>query len=66
MQEDLIQKISESAGITTEQAQKALDTVVAFAKEKVPPAFQGMVDSMLKGEKPSGGLGGLMGGLFGK
>ena len=64
--EDLVKLISEKAGITEEQAKVALDTVVEFAKTKVPPAFQGMVDGMLKGEKPSGGLGGMLGGLFGK
>jgi nucleoid DNA-binding protein len=63
--QELVKSISEKAGISEEQAQKALDAVVEYAKEKVPPAFQGMVDGLLKGEKPSG-LGGLMGGLFGK
>ena len=63
--EDLVKAISEKAGISEEQAQQALNTVIEYAKEKVPPAFQGMVDGLLKGEKPSG-LGGLMGGLFGK
>ena len=63
--EDLVKAISEKAGINEEQAKKALDAVVEYAKEKVPPAFQGMIDGLLKGEKP-GGLGGLMGGLFGK
>ena len=63
--EELVKQISEKAGISEEQAKVALETVVEFAKAKVPPAFQGMVDSMLKGEKPSG-LGGIMGGMFGK
>jgi nucleoid DNA-binding protein len=64
--EDLVKTISEKAGISEDQAQKALEAVVEYAKEKVPPAFQGMVDGLLKGEKPSGGLGGMLGGFFGK
>ncbi len=62
---DLVKEISEKAGITEEQATKALAAVVEYAKTKVPPAFQGMIDGMLKGEKPSG-MGGMLGGLFGK
>jgi nucleoid DNA-binding protein len=63
--QELVKQISEKAGISEEQAKVALETVIEFAKEKVPPAFQGMVDGLLKGEKPSG-MGGMLGGLFGK
>jgi hypothetical protein len=62
--EDLVKAIAEKAGITEDQAKQALNTVIEYAKEKVPPAFQGMVDGLLKGEKP--GLGGMLGGMFGK
>jgi hypothetical protein len=64
--ENITKTISERAGITEEQAKKALEVIIEVAKEKVPPAFQGMIDSLLKGEKPSGGLGGMLGGMFGK
>ena len=41
--EDLIKKLTETAGITEEQAAKAVATVVDFIKEKFPPMMHGVV-----------------------
>ena len=43
--EELITKISEKAGITPEQAEKAIDTIKDFVIEKFP-MLSGAVDNM--------------------
>lgn len=45
--EDLIKKITESAGVNEEQAAKAIEAVVQFIKEKLPPMMHGVVDNFL-------------------
>lgn len=45
--EDLIKKITETAGVNEEQAAKAIDAVVQFIKEKLPPMMHGVVDNFL-------------------
>jgi hypothetical protein len=67
--EELIRRVSEKAGISEEQARSAVQTVVEFAKERVPPQYSGYIDTYLGGgtggESTGGGLGGLAGGLGG-
>lgn len=45
--EDLIKKLTESAGINEQQAEKAIETVVNFIKEKLPPMMHGVVDNFI-------------------
>ena len=45
--EDLIKKLTESAGINEEQAAKAIETVVNFIKDKLPPMMHGVVDNFI-------------------
>jgi hypothetical protein len=45
--EDLIKKLTETAGINEEQAAIAIETVVNFIKEKLPPMMHGAVDSFI-------------------
>jgi uncharacterized protein YjbJ (UPF0337 family) len=49
--QELIEKIVAEAGISAEQAGKALQTVAEFVKSKVPPTFSGMIDSILSGQQ---------------
>ena len=66
--EELIAKIAQNAGITPDQAQKALDTVVEYAKSKLPAPFASQIDAVLQGGELPQGLGSLakgLGGLFG-
>ena len=44
---ELIEKICKEAGITTEQAQKALETIAKYVKEKFP-MLGGAVDKLFK------------------
>jgi hypothetical protein len=47
--QELISKITEKAGISAEQATKALDTIKEFVKEKFP-MMAGAVDNLLSGD----------------
>lgn len=51
--EDLIKKLKESAGINEEQAAKAIETVVNFIKEKLPPMMHGVVDNFISSKEES-------------
>jgi hypothetical protein len=62
--EELVKKVAEKAGISGEQAQKAVTSVIEFVKDKAP-----MIGDQLKGLLEGQGLGniaGKLGDLFGK
>lgn len=54
-------------GLSPEQIDQALETIAAFAKEKLPADFAGMVDEVMAGQKPDLAqiAGKLMGGFRG-
>ncbi len=62
--QEIIERITEKAGITPEQAQKALETIAGFVKEKFP-MLEGAVDQMFKGGGSGGDSGGSGFGGFG-
>ena len=43
--DDLIQQLKDRAGLTDEQAHKALEVMKDYLMGKVPPMFSGFVDS---------------------
>ena len=51
--QEIVQRLTEKVGLNPEQAQKALETIAGFVKEKFP-MLEGAVDTMFKG----GGSGG--------
>ena len=61
--DQLIKLVSDKAGISEDQAEKAVDTVVGFLKEQLPEPFAGQIDAVIKGDLS--GLGNLAGGLGG-
>ncbi len=64
--DELIQQVAGKAGISPDQAKKAVESVTEFLKGKFP-AFAGQIDSALQGGggNPLGGLGDKLGGMFG-
>jgi hypothetical protein len=72
--DELVKLVTEKAGISPEQAQKAVAAIMGFLKEKLPAPLAGQLDKFTTGGSGgSGGLGGVMGevegmagGLFGK
>jgi len=63
---EIIEKVAAKAGISTEQAQKAIEAVADFVKEKFP-MLGGAVDQMFGGDKDgnTGGGGNPLGGFGG-
>jgi uncharacterized protein (DUF2267 family) len=68
----IVELVSEKAGISEDQAQVAVTTVVTFMKDRLPDPIAGQIDGLLTqdvsgvaghvDELLKGGLGGLLGG----
>jgi hypothetical protein len=59
--EELVKLVSQKAGITEQQAQTAVATVLDFVKAKLPPQFASQVDGVVSGKTDLSGLGGMFG-----
>ncbi len=57
---ELIERLTKEANLTPEQAQKALETIANFVKEKFP-MLGGAVDQMFTGGSSGSGFGGFGG-----
>ena len=74
--DELVKLVSSKVGISPEQAQQAVTTVIGFLKEKLPAGLGSQLDGLVGGggAGAAGGAGGLdlgsvenaVGGLFGK
>ena len=70
--DELVKLVAGKVGISPEQAEKAVTTVLGFLKDKLPGPIAGQLDHIVGGG--SGGTGaldlgaveGALGGLFGK
>lgn len=68
---ELIQKLVSTTGISEEQAQGSVGTVVEFLKGKLPASVHGVLDSAISGEEAAAGGGvldaakGALGGVLG-
>jgi hypothetical protein len=64
--EELIKLVSEKTGVSEEIAEKAVEVVLDYLKEKLPGPVGGQIDSLLGGggglADAAKGLGGLLGG----
>jgi uncharacterized protein (DUF2267 family) len=64
--DDLIKTVAAKAGISSEQAKKAVDVVMKFLKDKLPGPVGKQIEGALKGNLPTQDIGKKLGGLFGK
>lgn len=65
--EELIKMVAQKAGISTDQAQAAVDTVLKFLKGKLPGPVGSQIEGVLKGSGVSTqSVSKKLGGLFGK
>jgi hypothetical protein len=72
--DELVKLVTDKVGISGDQAQKAVTTVIGFLKEKLPAPIAQELDKVVAGGAGgSGNLGGMadaakgaLGGLFGK
>jgi hypothetical protein len=63
---ELVKLVSSKTGLNEEMATLAVDTVIGFLKQKLPPELSGQLDSLLSGPKSSSGIMDTVKGLFGK
>jgi hypothetical protein len=68
--DELVKLVSDKAGISADQANTAVNTVLGFLKEKLPPPVASQIDGLLAGgagatDQISSAVSGL-GGLFGQ
>ncbi len=64
--DELVKLVADKVGISEAQAQQAVETVLAFLKDKLPAPIAGQVEAALEGDLSGledlvGGLGGLFG-----
>jgi hypothetical protein len=67
--QELIDKVSNEAGVSQDQAKQAIEVVAGFLEKKLPAPVAGQIRGALSGEsqKKSGGKAGdFLGGMFGK
>jgi len=66
--DELIKQVTKKAGVSQDQAEKAVETVLGFLKDKLPAPIASQVEGLLGGgEMPDvGDLGKKLGGLLGK
>jgi len=75
--DELINLITEKTGIPPDVAKPAAEVVIGFLKQKLPAPVGSQIDSVLgmqapsgaasqEGQQEAGGLGHMLGGLFGK
>ncbi|HEX9027849.1 MAG TPA: hypothetical protein VF823_01665 [Anaerolineales bacterium] len=62
--DQLVNLVSQKAGITQDQARAAVQTVLDFLKQKLPAPVASQIDGVVSGQMPDLGKG--LGGLFGK
>lgn len=66
--DELVKLVSDKTGISEEQAQQAVETVVDYLKDKLPKSLASQLDKVLEGggdvdvEGLAKGLGGMLGG----
>lgn len=67
---EIIQRLIEKTGLPEDQAATAVNTVIGFLKEKLPPSIGSQLDGLVSGESgvmdKLGGIGASLGGMFGK
>ena len=66
--DELVKLVAQKTGISEEMARTAVDTVLGFLKQKLPPPIAGRLDDLLESDSGldlgdlASGLGSLLGG----
>jgi uncharacterized protein (DUF2267 family) len=65
--DELIKQVTKKAGISEDQAKKAVEAVLSFLKSKLPAPVASQVEAVLKGDTSGmGDVAGTVGGLLKK
>ncbi len=60
--DELIKPVQQKTGISQEQAQTAVTTVLDFLKQRLPAPIAAQIDGVLNNQGIAGALGGMLGG----
>ena len=63
--DELVNLVMKKTGLPKDTAQKAVQTVLDFLKQKLPPVAGSAIDSFLSGKGELGGAADMLGGLLG-
>jgi hypothetical protein len=67
--DDLVNQVCQKTGISQDQAQQAVQTVIGYLKDKLPGPIGSQLDNVLSGQGGAGGITGqagqALGGMFG-
>jgi hypothetical protein len=67
--DELVNQVVQKTGISQDQANQAVQTVIGYLKGKLPEPIASQLDSVLGGQSSSGGMmgqaGQALGGMFG-
>ncbi len=65
--DEIVKQVADRAHISQDQARVAVQTVVDFLKQKLPPEMAGQVDAVMSGSMPDlGDAAKGLGGIFGR
>jgi len=67
--DELVNQVCQKTGISQDQAQQAVQTVIGYLKDKLPGPIGSQLDNVLSGQGGAGGIAGqagqALGGMFG-
>ena len=63
--DEIVKLVVERTGISEDLAQKAVETVVSYLKDKLPEPLSGQIEGLLEGSDLGGQAGDLLKGLGG-
>ena len=67
--DELVNQVCQKPGISQDQAQQAVQTVMGFLKDRLPAPIASQLDNVLGGQGGAGGIAGqagqALGGMFG-
>ena len=67
--DELVNQVCQKTGISQDQAQQAVQTVMGFLKDRLPAPIASQLDNVLGGQGGAGGIAGqagqALGGMFG-
>ena len=63
--EELVALVVEKTGLSEKQAEAAVEVVLDFLKDKLPPVVSGQMDAFLEGKGDLSSAADALGGLFG-
>jgi hypothetical protein len=63
---ELVKLVSQKTGLSEEMSRKAVTTVIAYLKDRLPAPIAGQIDNVLKGGSSASDLASGLGGILGK